>query len=136
MAESGEWTVIVINIQTIPGYYEKERLRVIRVQVINGEVFESSFDIALDHLPSTLLEQKIRDVKIIEQDTKIYVLILYYNGVIVLIDFNEQLIEEELFQEEASEYSSKIVSFLFAVIAFVYFSFGRNYFFQPRNRNG
>ena len=100
--------------------------------MINGEVFESNFEIALDHLPSILLEKNIRDVKIIEKDTQIYVLVLYNNGVLVLLDFNEEIKEDAAAHDETSEIGSRLFSLIFVACMFLYVAFGRNYFFRRR----
>ena len=106
----------------------------IRVQKLEDNIFESYFEIALDHMPSSIHEQKIRDLKVIEKEGLVYVLVMYYNGVIALIDINEQVKEEEII-DDASENSSKVISVAFVVVAFLYFSFVMNHFFRPRNAN-
>ncbi|OMJ78673.1 hypothetical protein SteCoe_21480 [Stentor coeruleus] len=89
ISENGEFGIF-----SIPGYLEKEKLKYVQVQQFNESVYEKSFEIALDHLPSVLLEKTIRDFKIIQRNKDVHVLIFYSNGAVVLIDFKQTNLEK------------------------------------------
>ncbi|OMJ73274.1 hypothetical protein SteCoe_28087 [Stentor coeruleus] len=89
VSENGEFAIF-----SIPGYLEKEKLKYVRVQQVNESAFENNFEIALDHLPSVLLEKTIRDFKIIQRNNDYYVLIFYSNGAVVLIDFKQAILDK------------------------------------------
>ena len=114
------------------GYHEKEKIKLINVNVSKSGLTEVSYELALNHLPSSLYDKTIRDLKIIEKNQVLYVLVIYSNGVLVLLDFFEMINESNAIYEEAGEMSFTVFSFIFAAGAFFYVAFGRNYFFRRR----
>ena len=112
ITESGRYLLIVNLKQSIPGNNEKERLRLIRVDSTNGIFKEGSFDLALDHLPSSLIEKNIKNLKLIEYNDKVFALIFYSNGVMVLIDFHSFLDSDQSYDFKDDSWFRTILTLL------------------------
>jgi len=77
--------------KAIPGYYEQERLRFIKVNSSQESVRESYIDIALDHLPYSLMERTMKNLKFFEYNGQLYVIVFYSNGASVVVEFNGEI---------------------------------------------
>lgn len=110
--------------KAIPGYYERERLRFIRVNSSLDNVKESFIDIALDHLPYSLMEKRMENLKFLEYNDNLYVIIFYSNGASVVIEFNNEI--SLMVNEELDEgYFNKAIS-LFVCLALAFYGlYGR-----------
>ena len=112
MIDSGEYILLVIIKQSIPGSNEKERLRFIKVNSTQDYVKEGSFDLALDHLPSSLMERSIKNLKLIEYNGEVFALIFYSNGVMVLIDFHSFADSEHSYDFKDDGWLGEMMTFL------------------------
>lgn len=98
ITDSGKYLLIVKLKQSIPGSNEKERLRFIKVNSTQGFIKIGHFDLAMDHLPSSLMERNIKNLKLIEYNDKVFALVFYSNGVMVLIDFHSFVDSEQSYE--------------------------------------
>ena len=124
--------LLVRPIQTLPGYYEKERLRLIRTAVDGEIIFESYVDLRLDHLPPPAYTSSIRAFKLIEKELKLYTVLMYEGGGVVVLDLTE-IADETTVYSEFLNLLEELITTVFTIAIFGYLLFARPIFMRRQN---
>jgi hypothetical protein len=131
ISNDGEYYLLVV-----PGYYEQNRLKLIRVKIVQDQPYEASAEISLDHLPTPLLKQEIKYARLSTRNSQLYAILLYPGGVIVILELTGIIADSDLYMENMYFLAEELITTCLMLGIVSYAIIGRAILIRRRRQQG